>query len=451
MKNILLFLILLSTVFSARAQDKEPTPILIQNVNIFNGIDENITRGNVLVEGDKITRISRKSISTSGLKNMHIIDGQDQYLIPGLIDAHTHITFEDIETPLSSLSSEIDWATLNIIATQVAKKRLLRGFTTLRDMGGNAIPLAKAIDKGIIPGPRIYPSGAFISQSGGHGDFGLPTDVPRTPDQLSYSERIGFTAIADGADEVLKRTREQLRQGATQIKMMAGGGVTSDYDPLDASQYTVEEFKAAVSATDNFDTYVAVHAYTPRAIQTAIKGGVKAIEHGHLMDEETAQIMAKKGIWLDIQPWIGTKEYMEMDPSEMTLTDKKRIMMLKGTDNAYALAKKYNLKTAWSTDMFGGAEKAKGVNQLMVALKRWYTPYEILKMVTSNNAAFLRMSGERNPYKEAKLGEISEGAFADLILVNGNPLKDIDLMANPDDNFSLIMKNGVIYKNEISN
>ncbi len=448
MKKTATFLALVLIIFMARAQESSPRSILIQNVHIFNGIDNSLISGDVLINDHKIKEISN-SISTKEAEK--IIDGQGQYLIPGLIDAHTHITFEDIEMPLSRLSSEIDWATLNIIATQAAKKRLLRGFTTLRDMGGNAIPLSKAIDKGIIPGPRIYPSGAFISQSGGHGDFGLPTDVPRTPDQLSYSERIGFTAIADGADEVLKRVREQLRQGATQIKMMAGGGVTSDYDPLDASQYTVEEFKAAVSATDNFDTYVAVHAYTPTAIQTAIKGGVKAIEHGHLMDEETAKLMAEKGIWLDIQPWVASKEFLEADPDTLDFTNQKRQKMLRGTDNAYTLAKKYKLKTAWSTDMFGGAEKAKGVNSLLVALKRWYSPYEILTMVTSNNAEFLRLSGNRNPYKEAKIGEISEGAWADLILVNGNPLKNIDLLANPEDNFLLIIKNGVIYKDKISN
>lgn len=447
MKNYLFYFLALSFSLSTWAQAPE-NQILIENVQIFNGIDNRLTKGHILIEGNKIKTISTSSISSENTKNITVIDGREKYVIPGLIDAHTHITFEDIEVPLSRVSSEVDWATLNIIATRAAKRRLLRGFTTLRDMGGNAIPIAKAIDKGIIPGPRIYPSGAFISQSGGHGDFGLFTDVPRVSGELSYSERIGFTAIADGPDEVLKRTREQFRQGATQIKMMAGGGVTSDFDPLDASQYTVEEFKAAVSAAENFDSYVSVHAYTPKAIAVAIEGGVKAIEHGHLMDESSAKLMKEKGVWLSIQPFLprGT---VQKDPSEMTENEKKGARVVQGTDVAYRLAKKHQLKTAWGTDIFGGFEKAENEGQRVADMIRWFTPYEILKMVTSNNAEFLRLSGERNPYKEALIGEISEGAFADLIIVDGNPLENIDLIADPYKNFLLIMKDGEIHKNEL--
>lgn len=447
LKNFLFLpLFLICILPKTMAQKTKPAHYtLIKDVHIFNGMDKNLTHGNILVKGNKIAKISENSIQSRSKDSVKIIDGKGQYLIPGLIDAHTHITFEDLDIPLSKIATEADWATLNIIATQAAKRQLLRGFTTIRNMGGNAIPLSKAIDNGIIPGPRIYPSGAFISQSGGHGDFGLLTDVPRSSDEFSYLENVGFTAVADGADQVLRRTREQLRQGATQIKLMAGGGVSSNYDPIDVSQFTVDEFKAAVSAAESYDTYVGVHAYTPRAIQTAIKGGVKTIEHGHLMDEETAQLMADKGIWLSIQPFLikGENPYPEGSANA-----KKLERVVEGTDNAYKLAKTYDLKTAWGTDLFGGKAKADKEGSRLADLKRWYKPYEILKMATSTNAEMLRMSGKRDPYQNAKLGEISEGAYADLIIVNENPLDDIDLVKNPKENFSLIMKGGVVYKNK---
>jgi len=427
------------------AQDKHSEKILIRNVQIFNGLDSQIIRGNVLIEKNKITKISSANVPAD--KTTKVIDGQMKYLIPGLIDAHTHITFEDINIPLSRVSNETDWATLNLIAVKAAERQLLRGFTTIRNMGGNAIPLAKAIDRGFIIGPRIYPSGAFISQSGGHGDFGFATDVPRISGNLSYSERIGFTAIADGADQVLKATREQLRQGATQIKLMAGGGISSVYDPIDVAQYTVEEFRAAVSAAENWGTYVGVHAYTPRAIQAAIQGGVRSIEHGQLMDEETAKMMAEKGVWLSIQPFVDDGRPMpEGDPIKIAGW-KKWKTVVSGTDNAFRLAKKYKVKTAWGTDLFGGIENADKEGFRLALMKRWYSPFEILLMATSGNAELLRQCGLRNPYQEGKLGEISEGAYADLIIVKENPFRNIDIVAEPEKNFLLIMKDGVIYKN----
>lgn len=440
--------VMVSATDSGYEEEYKPKPqaILIEHVHIFNGKDDALVHGNILVKGNKISQISQQPIKVSDA--VQVVDGQGKYVIPGLIDAHTHVTFQDIDVPLSRVSSEVDWATLNIIATQAAKRQLLRGFTTIRNMGGNAIPLAKSIDKGIIPGPRIYPSGAFISQSGGHGDFGRNPDVPRSSSTLSYSEMVGFTAIADGPDQVLRRTREQLRQGATQIKLMAGGGISSIYDPIDVSQFNEDEFKAAVSAAKNYGTYVGVHAYTSKAIQTAIKGGVKTIEHGHLMDEETARLMAEKDIWLSIQPFL-IKEDADNDSFPPGIDRSKLERVVRGTHNAFKLAKKYKVKTAWGTDLFGGKNKADTEGEKLADLKRWYPPFEILKMATSQNAEMLRLSGKRNPYKEANLGEITAGAFADLIIIDGNPLDNIDLVSKPDKNFDLIMKNGVVYKNHL--
>lgn len=439
MKNRLYFIFFLIT-FSVTSQKKDLPIILIKNVEIFDGINQKTINGNILIEGNKISKISKSNISSTS-KNVLVIDGEGKFVMPGLIDAHTHISMEGI--PIGS--AMVDWGTVNIISTQAAKHRLLHGFTTLRNMGGNAIPLAKQIDKGTVPGPRIYPSGAFISQSGGHGDFDDITAVPRTSDNLSYSERQGISAIADGADEVLKRTREQLRQGATQIKLMAGGGIGSSYDPIDVTQYSLKEFEAAVLAAENFGTYVGVQAYTPQAIQIAIEAGVRTIEHGHLLDEETAKIMTEKGVWLSIQPFMieEQNDYPIDSPSR-----EKRDYVYGHTDEVYKIAKKYKVKTAWGTDLTG-KQKIDSRNDLtrLVGLKKWFSPYEALKMVTSTNAEMLRLSGPRNPYQQGKLGELTEGAYADLIIVKGNPLRDFDLLNNPEDNLLLIMKDGKVYKN----
>jgi imidazolonepropionase-like amidohydrolase len=439
--HLLLLLLLAHQIITAQVK---PTKILINNVEIFNGIDSRTVKGSVLIENNIISLISSDPIRTDRSGTTKIIDGQGKFLMPGLIDAHVHLLFESVPQTQAMLS---DYAMLNLIAAEAAQKQLLRGFTTVRDLGGGSLTLAKAIDMGLVEGPRVYSSGAFISQTGGHGDFGLPTDVPRKLGDLSYAERNGMVAVADGADNVLMRTREQLRQGATQIKLMAGGGVSSNYDPLDVAQYTEAEFKAAVSAAENWGTYVTVHAYTPAAIKVAIDAGVACIEHGQLADEETAKTMADKGIWWSLQPFIdsGNSRFADGSPNRI-----KQLEMYKGTDTAYELAKKYDIKTAWGTDILFDSKAASEQGKHLSVMTRWYTPFEILKMATSTNATLLRMSGKRNPYQKGRLGEISEGAYADLILVDGNPLEDITLVEDPEKNFLLIIKDGIIYKNTLS-
>jgi len=417
--------------------------ILINNVEIFNGKDEKTTIGNVLIEGNLIKTISTNPIPTDRSANTTIIDGKGKFLMPGLIDAHVHLTMESIPMQLAMVS---DIGYINLVAADAAGKQLMRGFTSARDMGGAVFSLKKAIDQGLVKGPRIYPSGATISQTGGHGDFGMPTDVPKQIGApLSYFEKTGMTIIADGADHVLMRTREQLRLGATQIKLMAGGGVASSYDPLDVAQFTEAEIKAAVDAADNWGTYVAVHAYTPKAITAAVHAGVKCIEHAQLMDDATAQLLAQKGIWLSLQPFLDDEDANPQP--EGSENRKKQLEMTKGTDNAYTLAKKYKIKTAWGTDCLFDAKLATRQGAQLAKLTRWYTPYEILKMATSTNAQLLALSGPRNPYQDGKLGVIEQGAYADLILVDGSPIKNIKLVEDPEKNFLIIMKDGVIYKN----
>lgn len=439
MKYRLFILFALGTI-CASAQKQ----VLINNVKIFNGKENKTIIGNVLITNDAITQISSTPIVTNKSALTTIIDGKGKFLMPGLIDAHVHTMFESIQMAVG-LSSDIGY--VSIVAAKAAENQLLRGFTSVRDLGGASFSLQRSINEGYIKGPRIFPSGATISQTSGHGDFGHPTDVPKELDRpLSYIERNGQTIVADGVDQVLMRTREQLRQGATQIKIMAGGGVSSAYDPLDVAQYTEEELSAAVKAAAGWNTYVTVHAYTPTAVQAAIKAGVKCIDHGHLLDEATAKMMAEKGIWWSLQPFQDDEDAAPFP--EGSDARKKYLEMVTGTENAYKLAKKYNIKLAFGTDILFNANLAKRQGAQLAKMVKWFTPFEVLKMATSDNASLLEMSGPRNPYKK-KLGVIEEGAFADLILVDGNPLENINLVSNPDKNFVLIMKNGEVIKNII--
>ncbi|MEN9599654.1 MAG: hypothetical protein RL596_1973 [Bacteroidota bacterium] len=429
-------------------QKAAPPPaknILITNVQIFDGKNEQLTNGNILISNNLITKVSSNPIVVDNSDNTTIIDGKGKLAMPGLIDAHAHVTTEIV--PLQ-IALTADASYIQILATKAAEAEIMRGFTTIRDVSGPTFGLKRAIDEGIVAGPRIYPSGSGIGQTSGHSDFRATTDIPVSPTSPpTYMERNGFSMVADGADQVLLRTRELLKQGASQIKLMAGGGVVSNFDPLDVTQYTEPEIKAAVDAATNWGTYVTVHAYTPNAIQSAIRAGVKCIEHGQLADEATAKIMAEKGIWWSLQPFLDDEDAIPIP--EGTPNRKKQLEMVAGTDNAYKLAKKYNIKTAFGTDCLFDRKLSTRQGAQLAKLVRWYTPFEVLKMATSTNATLLAMSGKRNPYPNGKLGVIEEGAYADIILVDGNPIQNIKLIEDPEKNFLLIMKNGKIYKNQI--
>ena len=316
----------------------------------------------------------------------------------------------------------------------------------MRDLGGPVFGLKRAIDEGVMLGPRIYPSGAFISQTSGHGDFRFPFEVPRTlGGPLSHSEVEGIAAIADSPDEVRLRAREQLRQGASQIKLMASGGVASSYNPIESTQYTEPEIRAAVEAADNWDTYVTVHAYTPPAIRQALAAGVKCIEHGQLIDEPTAKLLADKGIWWSLQPFLDDED---ASPLANPVSRKKALEVFAGTDNAYNLAKKYKIKTAFGTDLLFDARVAGRQGAILAKMVRWYTPAEALEMATADNGELMALSGFINPYP-GRLGVVKEGALGDLLLVDGNPLENIKLVEDPEKNFLVIMKDGVMYKNTL--
>lgn len=433
---------LLGTSMTA-GQEQPPGVVLFEGVRIYNGRDGELSApSNVMVRGNLIERISMEPIPVDRRADTLTIRCGGRTLMPGLIDAHVHTMMESI--PLQAgLSAEISYAA--IVASKAAERQLHRGFTTVRDMGGASFALKRAIDEGIIAGPRIYPSGATISQTSGHGDFRSITDLPRirnTPG--SYLERVGMTAIADGVEEVLLRTRENLMRGATQIKVMAGGGVSSNYDPLDVTQYTLAEMQAAVAVAENWGTYVTVHAYTPDAVQMAINAGVRCIEHGQLLDEKTAQIMAEKDIWWSLQPFLDDEDANPFP--EGSINRQKQLQMTQGTEVAYRLAKTYKIRTAFGTDTLFDAKLATRQGKQLAKLARWFPTAEVLKMATSDNAELLAMCGKRNPYP-GKLGVVEEGALADLLLVDGDPIANIELIADPAKNLLLIMKDGRIHKN----
>jgi imidazolonepropionase-like amidohydrolase len=234
-------------------------------------------------------------------------------------------------------------------------------------------------------------------------------------------------------------------QGASQIKLTAGGGVSSPHSPLDVSTFTAEELKAAVDAATNWGTYVAVHAYTPKAVRRAIDSGVAVIEHAHLIDEDTAEYMARKGVWLSTQPFLA-EEGSAFPPGSPQYIKQRSVMA--GTENIYRLVRKHGIKTAWGTDILFSAAKAQRQGAMLSAMTRWFTPGEALRMATATNGELLALSGLRSPY-EGKLGVVEAGALADLLLVEGDPIADITLVEKPERNFVLIMKDGVIYKNAL--
>ena len=417
--------------------------VLFQNVRVFDGKSSELSAPtNVLVRGNKIEKITTGDIPIDRNAGTTVVDGSGRALMPGLIDAHWHAMLVR-PTPPEVLANDIGYT--NLLAGVEATATLMRGFTTIRDMGGPSFGLKRAIDEGLVPGPRIYPSGAMITITSGHGDFRQLSDLPRTVGSLSRMEQIGGSMVADSPDEVRLRVREQLMQGASQIKLTAGGGVASPFSPLDVSTFTEVELRAAVEAAENWGTYVCTHAYTPASIQRSIAAGVKCIEHGHLMDDATAQLMADKGIWLSTQPFLDMTSAAALGPQEQ---EKKR-QVVAGTETVYALAKKYKIKTAFGTDILFSKALAERQNARLTDLTKWYTPAEALSMATSTNGELMALSGLRNPYP-GKVGVVEEGALADLLLVDGDPLADIELIEDPAKNFVVIMKDGKIYKNRLN-
>ncbi len=432
----------LSVSTFALAQDVPASRILITNVHVFDGVSESrLMNAQVLIENNLIKEVASGTIEAT---NATVIDGNGCTLMPGLIDMHWHSAYANI--PMA-VGLNTDHAYHLLLGATGNEKVLMRGFTTVRDVGGNVFSLAKLTDEGVFDGPRIFPSGPAISQTSGHTDFRPATSVPADIDMpLVYMERVGHVIVADGVPEVLKRTREALRMGASQIKINSGGGVSSSFDPLDVTQFTLEETKAAVDAANDWNTYVATHTFTDEATQRALEAGVLSIEHGHLLSEETLRMMKEKGAFLSMQPILDDEDAIPFP--EGSFSRQKYIAVTEGTDMVYRMARNIGVKVVFGTDTLFDPELAEKQGKQLAKLGRWFSPAEALKQATSTAGELLAHSGPRSPYPDGPLGVIKQGAYADLLLVEGNPLENLDLIADPS-NFKLIMKDGKVYKNEL--
>ncbi|MCP5328120.1 MAG: amidohydrolase family protein [Steroidobacteraceae bacterium] len=394
-----------------------------------------------------------------------VIDAGNRIVIPGLIDAHVHPA---MAIQIGALrDSDPNYVAARSVVE--AQHILMRGFTTIRDMGGPVFGLKQAIDEDLLPGPRIFPSGAIISQTSGHGDFRPRSGTARRwSGEVDLGERLGYGLIADGSDEVATAVREQLRVGASQIKLAAGGGISSMYDPIDSVQYFEEELRAAVRAAADWGTYVAVHAYTPAAIRRSVEAGVRSIEHAHLIDDATMKLIAERGAFLSPQAYLFSRAMPPpagggataaagssspaagpaLTPSQAAQRD-KAMLVGAGLDRMMQLAKKHGVKIAFGTDVFG-SPRAFGLESLEFGVRlRWFTSLEILRQATSINGELLALSGPRNPYAGGKLGVLEPGAWADLLVVDGNPLEDIRVLEQPDRSLRLIVKNGQVVANRL--
>ncbi|MFW2439788.1 MAG: amidohydrolase family protein [Arenicellales bacterium] len=425
-------------------EEKKPVQVLITNVSVWDGTSDSVNNGvDVLVEDNKIKKVA-KGIKAPGA---NVIDGKGGTVTPGLIDMHQHLMLNG-----GTAAGEVwDAYVQGAHATRAAEYLLRSGFTTIRDIAGNSIGLKKAMNEGILPAPRIYTSGPAIGPTGGHSDWGTRTAGPGAE---TYQKKVQNTHVVDGRTEWLRAGRWNLRNGADFLKVMAGGGVASEFDPLHLQSPSPEEMEAAVQAAKEYGTYVAIHAYTDDAYLKSLKAGVRSFEHGFLTTEKSIEPLAASGAWWSFQPFGGYKTLCGAYPDWYTDGMKQKgEMVCEGVKNTIKLMKQYKVKTFVGSDMFGwdnwhNAIKnvASPTTDLPDDLK--YTSLESMKMSTSLPAQFLReeTNQNRNDFIGAKLGVIEEGAWADILIWNGDPTKDISLILN-EQNLKIIMKDGKMYKN----
>ncbi len=425
----------------ALALSAAPTPaedagsVLFSNVRIFNGVDAELQVGHVLVEGQKITRVSSSPIEPPD--GAVVIDGKNRILSPGFIDIHAHLTFQ---VPGDELFLH-PWA-IGAVTGKAAESYLMSGFTSIRDAGGTHPDIARIIERGMIEGPRVFPSGAVITQTSGHGDFRAPHDPHPTLSNMGVDQTLahGYSIIADGAPQFLAAVRENLKQGATQIKIMGGGGVASDYDPIHTLQPSPEEIRAAVQAAGDWGTYVLAHSYTSEAIRRLVENGVKVIEHGLLIDDETAKLCADNDVVISTQIAIF---HMGADLSGLKEENRRKMKQVQvGQQNLIKLIKKYKIKTGFGTDFIFG--KYPNIAEEFTARADFFTPAEILRQATSESAEIIRMAGKLIRYDN--FGEIREGWLADLVLIEGEVFEDISILEDAEQTLAVIMKAGRIVK-----
>ena len=457
-KTILASSIALVSSFVLAEESVQLPQTLFENVDVFNGTENKLYEDHfVLVEGNKIASISAKAIKVRD--DAVIIDGTGKTLTPGFIENHAHLMLMGPSLP--TMESNTTWEDFAIHGTRMAEMYLMQGFTTVRDAGGANGGLRRAIDSGQIVGPRFYPSGAFLGTRGGHADFANFT-AP-VGEETNFS-RLNMAQEVDSVADVKKYARNNFRMGATQLKYMQSGGVVSAFDPWQLLAGSPEEIGAAVQVADTYGSYVMAHSYRKEAILGALNAGVKSIEHGFMFDCEISDLMKEKGAFI-------TTNLTAFDPNLLEIPAIKNVpSSLAKAKSASAAFKDYvpNMKKCpaprgFQTDCVGSVDAC----NIQIAYEKklnndFFGPYESLKTLTSVGGEIATLTGDfMNPYPEAKLGVIESGAYADILLLDGNPLEDFSIVGTGDkwfgadkrpdspESIKLIMKDGVIYKNTL--
>ena len=407
--------------------------VLIEDVRIFNGIDAKLTSGNILVVDGLIADISSDSIAAP--EGATVIAGNNRILTPGFIDLHVHL---GLHSPASHPREHSTAVGARSVAA--AKFFLDHGFTTIRDAGGTHPDLARAFNSGELYGPRVFPSGAIVSQTAGHGDWRMPHEPNPSHTGGNPYLYADNAVIADGVDATLVAVRENLKNGATQIKIMGGGGVMSDYDPIHTLQPSPAEIRAAVQAAGDWGTYVLAHAYTSEAVTRLVENGVRCIEHGLLIDEKTAKLVADNNVAISTQLVI----FRSLTGLDSLSEDQKgkAALVRSGQENLIRLIKKYDITTGFSTDFIFGLYQELPREFTERAL--FWSNVEVLRQATSESAEIIRMAGKLN--RHGRFGEVREGWVADLLIHEGELLEDLSGLSDPEANLALIMKAGEIIK-----
>ena len=428
----------------AIAQEEAPERTLFTNVNVFDGFaDELAMNTDVLIEGNHIIEVGQ-NLSASGAT---VIDGGGRTLTPGLIDMHTHITFE---TPAGTEGfNQYDFGAAGAMAAQALRDNMLmKGITTGRDIVGNSRGIAKLIQQGHLIGARLYSSGGVLSPTGGHGDWGGATDTVRN---LDYGAMVEQSYIIEGRDSVIAASRRNFRNGAHFTKVMAGGGVASRYDPLEILAATQEEVEAAVEIASEYGTYVAIHAYNDKSYKRSLDAGVRSFEHGFLVTEPTVKRMAKMDqdiVW-SFQCFMSVATFGSYDemPDFFTHEQKlKGVAVGKGARNAAAMMLEHDVFMTGGGDMFTPAFGPRMKEDITCRTNMvGYPAPHALKMSTGNAGIVLKWSNVLDPYPTYALGTIRPDAYADILLWDGNPLENIDLILD-ESKLHLVMKDGKVYK-----
>lgn len=387
----------------------------------------------LLVEGDTVRECSAKEIKAAGAE---VIDCGGRTLMPGLIDSHVHVFLSEVNIRF------LEAVPLTLATARAARLMLAmlnRGFTTVRDTGGCDWGTKTAVEQGQIPGPRLFIAGQAIGPTGGHSDPRRRTDFG--PRCLCCNAMAFTLAVSDGVSEVRKSVREQMRQGADHVKIMMSGGVASPYDPLDSLQFSPEEVAAAVEEAKAFGRYVCAHAYTAEAITRAAQAGVRTIEHGNLIDDAAAKLMAEKGMFLVAN--LVTYYAMRERAAEFGMTGDmlaKNELVIDGGLKSLEICKRAGVPVAYGSDLLGALQVEQ--SREFVIRKEVVAPIEIIRSATTIGARVLRQEG--------KLGTLKAGAFADLIVIDGDPLKNLELFLGEGQHLAAIMKGGVFHKNRLN-